>query len=40
MTYRITFQRNDRTLKSEEGDAALGGLVESLKSKHGIEMAN
>jgi phenylalanyl-tRNA synthetase beta chain len=40
VTYRITFQRNDRTLKSEEVDAALGGLVESLKSKHGIEMAN
>jgi len=39
VTYRITFQRNDRTLKSEEVDSAMGGLLDTLRGKHGIEMA-
>ncbi len=39
VTYRVTFQSVDRTLKSEEVDAAMGSLLESLSGKHGIEMA-
>lgn len=39
VTYRVTFQSLERTLKSEEIDAAMGTLFESLKGKHGIEMA-
>lgn len=38
VTYRVTFQRADRTLKHEEVDAAVTTLLDSLKSKHGIEM--
>ena len=38
VTYRVTFQRVDRTLKHEEVDSAIGTLLETLKSKHSIEM--
>jgi phenylalanyl-tRNA synthetase beta chain len=38
VTYRVTFQRADRTLKHEEVDAAMSTLLETLKSKHSIEM--
>jgi phenylalanyl-tRNA synthetase beta chain len=38
VTYRVTFQRPDRTLKHEEVDAAIGTLLETLKAKHSIEM--
>lgn len=38
VTYRVTFQRVDRTLKHDEVDAAMGTLLEALKGKHGIEM--
>jgi phenylalanyl-tRNA synthetase beta chain len=38
VTYRVTFQRLDRTLKHEEVDAAIGTLLETLRAKHGIEM--
>jgi phenylalanyl-tRNA synthetase beta chain len=40
VTYRVIFQRPDRTLKSEEVDSSMGTLLESLKGKHGIEMAS
>ncbi len=39
VTYRVTFQRTDRTLKHEEVDAAMGVLFELLGSKHGVQMA-
>jgi phenylalanyl-tRNA synthetase beta chain len=38
VTYRVTFQRADRTLKHEEVDAAMTTLLDTLKSKHSIEM--
>lgn len=38
VTYRVTFQRPDRTLKHEEVDTAIGTLLETLKTKHSIEM--
>lgn len=38
VTYRITFQRSDRTLKHDEVDAAMGSLLETLKARHNIEM--
>jgi phenylalanyl-tRNA synthetase beta chain len=38
VTYRVTFQRPDRTLKHDEVDAAVGTLLETLKAKHSIEM--
>lgn len=40
VTYRVTFQRPDRTLRHEEVDQAMAGLLELLKSKHGVEMAS
>lgn len=39
VTYRVVFQRNDRTLKSEEVDAAVETLLENLKGKHSVELA-
>jgi phenylalanyl-tRNA synthetase beta chain len=39
VTYRVTFQRPDRTLRHEEVDQAMAGLLELLKSKHDVEMA-
>jgi phenylalanyl-tRNA synthetase beta subunit len=38
VTYRVTFQRADRTLKHEEVDAAVATLLDVLKTKHSIEM--
>jgi phenylalanyl-tRNA synthetase beta subunit len=38
VTYRVIFQRSDRTLKHEEVDAAVSVLLDTLKTKHGIEM--
>jgi len=38
VTYRITFQRGDRTLKHEEVDTTMNSLLETLKAKHTIEM--
>jgi phenylalanyl-tRNA synthetase beta chain len=40
VTYRVTFQRPDRTLRHEEVDQAMAGLIELLKSKHSVEMAS
>lgn len=39
VTYRVIFQRPDRTLRHEEVDQAMAGLMEILKSKHSVEMA-
>lgn len=39
VTYRVTFQRSDRTLRHEEVDEAMQSLLELLRTKHGIEMA-
>jgi phenylalanyl-tRNA synthetase beta chain len=39
VTYRIVFQSRDRTLKSEEVDGAMTGILAELKEKHGILMA-
>jgi phenylalanyl-tRNA synthetase beta chain len=39
VTYRVTFQRPDRTLRHEEVDQSMAGLMELLKSKHSVEMA-
>jgi phenylalanyl-tRNA synthetase beta chain len=38
VTYRVVFQSPERTLKHEEVDAAMGELLENLRSKHGIVM--
>ena len=38
VTYRVTFQRNERTLRHEEVDDAVSALLDTLKTKHGIEM--
>ena len=38
VTYRVTFQRADRTLTHEEVDAAMGMLLETLKTKHSIQL--
>jgi phenylalanyl-tRNA synthetase beta subunit len=38
VTYRVTFQRLDRTLKHEEVDTCITGLLDTLKAKHSIEM--
>lgn len=38
VTYRMLFQRLDRTLKHDEVDAAVSSLLDTLKGKHGIEM--
>lgn len=38
VTYRVIFQRLDRTLKGEEVDSAMTGLLAALKEKHGVEM--
>jgi phenylalanyl-tRNA synthetase beta subunit len=38
VTYRVTFQRTDRTLKHEEVDAAMTTLLDTLRTKHSIEM--
>ena len=39
VTYRVTFQRPNRTLRHEEVDQAMAGLLELLKTKHSVEMA-
>jgi phenylalanyl-tRNA synthetase beta chain len=39
VTYRVTFQRSDRTLKHEEVDQGMASLLQSLKERHGVEMA-
>jgi phenylalanyl-tRNA synthetase beta subunit len=39
VTYRLTFQRADRTLRHDEVDAAMGSLLSTLKEKFGFEMA-
>jgi phenylalanyl-tRNA synthetase beta subunit len=38
VTYRMNFQRLDRTLRSDEVDGAMAALVEGLKVKHSIEV--
>jgi phenylalanyl-tRNA synthetase beta subunit len=38
VTYRVTFQRSDRTLRHDEVDGAVASLLEVLKTKHSIEM--
>jgi phenylalanyl-tRNA synthetase beta chain len=38
VTYRVVFQRLDRTLRSEEVDGAMSSLLAGLGEKHGIEM--
>lgn len=38
VTYRVTFQRADRTLRHDEVDAAVASLLDVLKAKHSIEM--
>lgn len=40
VTYRVTFQSPERTLKHEEVDSAMAGLLETLREKHGLVMAN
>lgn len=39
VTYRVTFQRGDRTLKHEEVDGAMSALLDSLREKHGVVLA-
>jgi len=39
VTYRMTFQSGERTLKNDEVDAAMTGLLGSLSEKHGVQMA-
>ena len=39
VTYRVRFQRSDRTLQHEEVDVAMSGVLERLKEKHGVELA-
>jgi phenylalanyl-tRNA synthetase alpha chain len=39
VTYRVRFQRIDRTLQHEEVDVAMGGVLERLKEKYGVELA-
>lgn len=39
VTYRVTFQSPERTLKHEEVDSAMNGLLLSLREKHGVELA-
>jgi phenylalanyl-tRNA synthetase beta subunit len=39
VTYRLEFQRADRTLKHDEVDGAIGALLQNLKEKHGIQLA-
>jgi len=39
VTYRITFQSMERTLKHEEIDSEMNGLLLALRQKHGIQMA-
>ncbi len=40
VTYRVTFQSAERTLRHEEVDGAMSGLLDSLRDKHGLAMAN
>jgi phenylalanyl-tRNA synthetase beta chain len=39
VTYRVVFQSSERTLKHDEVDSAMAGLLENLRDKHGIVMA-
>jgi phenylalanyl-tRNA synthetase beta chain len=39
VTYRLEFQRADRTLKHDEVDSAIGALLQNLKERHGIQLA-
>ena len=38
ITYRVTFQSVERTLRHEEVDSAMAALLENLKEKHGIQL--
>jgi phenylalanyl-tRNA synthetase beta chain len=40
VTYRVVFQSSERTLKHDEVDSAMGGLLENLRDKYGIIMAS
>jgi phenylalanyl-tRNA synthetase beta subunit len=40
VTYRVTFQSADRTLRHEEVDEAMAVLLTSLRDKHDLVMAN
>ena len=40
VTYRVTFQSSERTLKHEEVDGAMTGLLDALRTKHGFEMVS
>jgi phenylalanyl-tRNA synthetase beta chain len=39
VTYRLTFQRGDRTLRHEEADAAVQGVLARLSEKSGVVLA-
>jgi phenylalanyl-tRNA synthetase beta chain len=39
VTYRVVFQSSERTLKHDEVDSAMAGLIENLREKHGIVTA-
>jgi phenylalanyl-tRNA synthetase beta chain len=39
VTYRVVFQSSERTLKHDEVDSAMSGLLENLRDKHGIILA-
>jgi phenylalanyl-tRNA synthetase beta chain len=39
VTYRMTFQSGERTLKHDDVDAAMAGLLGILREKHGVQMA-
>jgi phenylalanyl-tRNA synthetase beta subunit len=39
VTYRMTFQSAERTLKHDEVDSAMTSLLGALHEKHGVQMA-
>ncbi len=39
VSYRLTFQRKDRTLESSEVDDRIGKILQHLKERHGLELA-
>jgi phenylalanyl-tRNA synthetase beta subunit len=40
VTYRIVFQSAERTLRHDEVDTAMAALLENLRDKHGISLAD